>query len=378
MMYPDFFTTNRINDSSYYKSILRRYPFILKKSCLYKYCTYNNIITDLQSELDSESKINLLCGENVDDNDNENNSVNMLNTDNCLTLVKIYKILMINNIHVMDIFNTINKDSCDYHLVEYECLVISAIYENRYDILEIVSANGFDFNKPLFDSYDDQVSIDIINIIIEEGNVDMINFLLNKNLDINLYLKPDRIKIPTSITKVIFEQILTLDLDSDSIFSLFIIGCNYMNEYYINFIINKGLDIKQLSDTHVDKLCFSYLTMNNNPAIIIYLINNGLSLSDNLLIFATKQKNNDIISILLENGLSFNKNVTSTILQYANLPTIFNMLTYPCDLSWIESEEHPVFNTMRIHNLNSNAIFTHIFKQIDIQSNTYTNMLYYM
>ena len=117
-------------------------------------------------------------------------------------------------------------------------------------------------------------------------------------------------------------------------------GRDHMNEFYINLIISKGLDLKLLTISHVSELFFCYFRLANIFTVFSCLINNGLPLSNELLLHSIRQKNNNIINLLLENGLSINKNVTKTIFEYPNFPIILNMLKYPCDLSWIETDEH--------------------------------------
>lgn len=115
MVKSTYFDSN--NKIGYYESILEEKVFNLKNSCLCKYYINNNIIT-----IDPEIKLIL--------DESENNDVNSFRKNTLSNLIKMYKILMKNNnCIIFDIMGTINVYLCNSHLIEYQCVLIAAIYE---------------------------------------------------------------------------------------------------------------------------------------------------------------------------------------------------------------------------------------------------------
>jgi len=200
-------------------------------------------------------------------------------------------------------------------------ICILSITKERYDILEILSNKGFDFNHKYVMTGDEY---SFLKHAISRSWI-LIEYLISRGLrlDIDNYYWINNYIF--NMQDEIFEYVMTLDIPISALADMLTRFCTYTacikdmsNDtrdkimYRCQKILEKGINF--------DLIDFSGVDM--SPEILHCMIEYGFEPDSDLLKIACERRNSKLIDYLLEYGVTPTKEILETVLEIFNEDTI--------------------------------------------------------
>jgi len=256
---------------------------------------------------------------------------------------------------IHDIISRTNND------MDKKVICLVAINKNRYNILEALLSNGFNFNQCI-----DSQSLNYLfagtNILtlayMYNGDIKMIKYLLENGADISYkkYILLDEVCKKNDIDTM--NYLLDLDTHQDALFVAIQSSIKYDHIDMIkNIMANNDFDLAPYSK-------ILHITIARvSVEIVQYLLDHGLVLDcPEPLLFACYFNNIDLIDFYLDYGLHVNKEILDYVFEEMNMVILKLFTKHKVDFSVVECPKMSHENLpadLEINGLNKN-IFMHL------------------
>lgn len=241
-------------------------------------------------------------------------------------------------------------------------IILNAVHQDRYDIIDILISRGFDLNQIIIrlDTYTDFVA-DILLYAVSRNNLPMVKYLVDKGADIfntncsntsqiipphdlsqcNIVPQREIKSLPGTNCRTliaacdlpdnnIMEYFLQFDIPTDTLFPIFMYACFKNNLECMKKLLDKGFDLSIIDETIHGKF------IHCNEITLQFLLDNGLKIDfDKLISPACICGKIEFIEFFLQNNYKIDRDTLCLVFRKMDFSIIKIFLKYGVDFSQI-------------------------------------------